>query len=124
MTMKMPKPTEEVKDLFRSLLPDAPGVTQRPMFGQLAGFVNGNMFLCLFGDRIAVKVSEADAADLLKVKGAGPFVPMEGRPMRGYVVIPEAWHQQPKKAEEWVARSLEFVGSLPPKVSKSKKAGK
>ena len=121
MTMKMPKPTEEVKDLFRSLLPDAPGVTQRPMFGQLAGFVNGNMFLCLFGDRIAVKVSEEDAAELLNVKGAEPFVPMEGRPMRGYVVFPETWHQAPKKAEEWVARSLAFVGSLPAKQPKGKK---
>jgi TfoX/Sxy family transcriptional regulator of competence genes len=124
MTMKMPKPTEEVKDLFRSLLPEAPGVTQRPMFGQLAGFVNGNMFLCLFGDRIALKVSEDDAAGLLRIKGAEPFVPIEGRPMRGYFVIPEAWHQQPKKAEEWVARSLAFVGSLPPKEAKPKKPKK
>lgn len=121
MTMKMPKPTEEVKNLFRSLLPDVPGVTQRPMFGQLAGFVNGNMFLCLFGDRIAVKVSEADAAELLKIKGAEPFVPMEGRPMRGYVVIPEAWHQVPKMAEEWVARSLAFVSTLPAKQPKPRR---
>lgn len=121
MTMKMPKPIEEVKDLFRSLLPDAPEVTQRPMFGQLAGFVNGNMFLCLFGDRIAVKVSEAEAAELLKTPGAEPFVPMEGRPMRGYVVVPEAWHQQPKKAEDWVARSLAFVSTLPAKQPKGKK---
>lgn len=121
MTMKMPRLTEEVKGLFRSLLPEAPAVTQRPMFGQLAGFVNGNMFLCLFGDRIAVKVSEEDVAELLKIKGAEPFVPMEGRPMRGYVVMPEAWHRQPKKAEEWVARSLAFVGSLPAKQPKRKK---
>jgi TfoX/Sxy family transcriptional regulator of competence genes len=124
MTMKMPKPTEEVKDLFRSLLPEAPGVTQRPMFGQLAGFVNGNMFLCLFGDRIAVKVSEPDAAELLQIEGAEPFVPMAGRPMRGYVTLPKAWHQQPEKSEEWVARSLAFVSSLPAKQPKPKKTKK
>jgi len=68
-----------------------------------------------------VKVSEADGAELLRIKGAEPFVPMEGRPMRGYVVIPEAWHDHPKKAEEWVARSLAFVSSLPAKQPKGTK---
>jgi hypothetical protein len=43
----MPKPGPAAKELFLRLLPAAPGVTQRPMFGQLAGSVNGNMFLCL-----------------------------------------------------------------------------
>jgi TfoX/Sxy family transcriptional regulator of competence genes len=115
MTMKMPKASEATKELFRRLLPEAPGITQRPMFGQLAGFVNGNMFFCLFGDRMAVKLPEEEGGQLLKVKGAEPFIPMEGRPMRGYVMLPEAWHQQPKKAEEWIARSLAYVASLPPK---------
>jgi TfoX/Sxy family transcriptional regulator of competence genes len=120
--MKMPKPTDADKELFRSLLPEAPGVTERPMFGQLAGFVNGNMFLCLFGDRIAVKLPDDQAAELLKVKGAGPFTPMEGRPMRGYVVLPESWHKSPVKAEEWVARSLAFTSSMPGKAKPAKKA--
>jgi len=123
-SMKMPKPTEAHKALFQSLLPEGPDVTQRPMFGQLAGFVNGNMFLCLFGDRIAVKLSEAQAAELLKVKGAGPFEPMGNRPMRGYVVLPESWHKDTAKADEWVARSLAFVRSLPPKARPAKKATK
>jgi TfoX/Sxy family transcriptional regulator of competence genes len=123
-SMKMPKPTEAHKALFRSLLPEAPGVTERPMFGQLAGFVNGNMFLCLFGDRIAIKLPDDQAADLLKAKGAEPFVPMAGRPMRGYVMIPESWHENTAKAEEWVARSLAFTGSLPPKAKPTKKASK
>lgn len=123
-SMKMPKPTEAHKALFKSLLPVGPGVTQRPMFGQLAGFVNGNMFLCLFGDRIAVKLPDDDAAELLKVKGAGPFEPMGGRPMRGYVVLPESYHKDTAKAAEWVVRSLAFVGSLPPKAKPAKKATK
>lgn len=122
--MKMPKPTEADKALFRALLPEAPGITERPMFGQRAGFVNGNMFLCLFGDRIAIKLPEERSAELLKVRGAEPFVPMAGRPMRGYVMIPASWHKNTAKAEEWVARSLEFAGSLPPKAKPAKKASK
>lgn len=123
-SMKMPKPTEADKTLFRSLLPEAPGVAERPMFGQLAGFVNGNMFLCLFGDRIAIKLPDDEAAELLKVKGAAPFVPMAGRPMRGYVMIPASWHKNTTKAEEWVARSLAFTSSMPAKAKAAKKTAK
>ena len=122
--MKMPKTTEADKALFRSLLPNAAGVSERPMFGQLAGFVNGNMFLCLFGNRIAVKLPDDQAAELLKVKGAAPFEPMAGRPMKGYVFIPESWHKNTTKAEEWVARSLEFTRSLPDKTKKPAKVSK
>ena len=123
-TMKMPQPTEADKELFRSLIPAAPGITERPMFGQLAGFVNGNMFLCLFGDRIAVKLSDDQAAELLKVKGAAPFEPMEGRPMRGYVTLPTSWRAE--QAEIWVEQSLAYVGSIPAKAKKpaKKAAGK
>jgi TfoX/Sxy family transcriptional regulator of competence genes len=118
-TMKMPSPSEATKELFRSLLPEAPGVTERPMFGQLAGFVNGNMFMSLFGDRIAIKLPDEQLAELMKVKGAEEFAPMAGRPMRGYALIPKAWHVKPEQAGPWIDRSLEYVGSLP---SKAKKA--
>lgn len=122
--MTMPKTTEADKALFRSLLPDAPGVTERPMFGQLAGFVNGNMFLCLFGDRIALKLPDDQGAELLKIKGAGLFEPMAGRPMKGYVYIPKSWHQDIGRAEEWVARSLDYVSSMPAKAKTAKKVTK
>ena len=117
-SMKMPKPTDADKKLFLSLLPDAPNVTQRPMFGQLAGFVYGNMFLCLFGDRIAIKLSESEAGELMEVEGAEPFEPMEGRPMRGYVALPAEWHQKPEQAQGWILRSLAYVASLPAKQKK------
>lgn len=126
-SMKMPKPTDADKELFRSLLPDGPGVTERPMFGQLAGFVNGNMFVSLFGDRIAVKLPDQEAAELMEVPGADPFEPMAGKPMRGYVMLPASWHQQPEHAGEWIQKSLEYVASMPAKAKKPapvKKAGK
>lgn len=116
--MKMPKPGAPEKELFQRLLPAAPGVTSRVMFGQLAGFVNGNMFLCLFGDRIALKLSNEQAQELLAVEGAGLFEPTKGRPMKGYVWLPTAWHRDEAQATEWVERSLSYVGSLPPKEKK------
>lgn len=122
--MKMPKPGSPDKELFQRLLPPAPDVSQRPMFGQLAGFVNGNMFLCLFGDRIAVKLPESKAQELLAVEGAAPFVPMEGRPMKGYFVLPLDWHSDTQKAEHWVEQSLAYVRTLPPKEKKPPKKRK
>ena len=118
-TPKMPRPTESAMEWFRSLLPEAPGVTERPMFGQLGGFVNGNLFLSLFGERVAIKLPDEDLAELLQVEGAEQFAPMAGRPMKGYGLIPESWHDTPELAEPWVERSLAHVSSLPPKAKKA-----
>ena len=116
----MPKPSTAGKELFQRLLPDDPDVTQRPMFGQMAGFVNGNMFLCLFGERIAVKLFGPKAEELSAIEGSGPFEPMEGRPMKGYIVLPLDWHASPELADYWVEQSLAYVRTLPPKANKKK----
>ena len=87
--MKMPKPTEADKDAFRALVPDDPRVEVKPMFGNLGAFVNGNMFMGLFGSSVGVKLDDADRAEASAVPGAGPFGPEE-RPMGGYVALPAA----------------------------------
>lgn len=115
--MKMPKPTEEDKDYFRSLVPGDPRVEVKPMFGNLGAFVNGNMFMGLFGSQVGVKLNEGDREALLREEGAGPFGPEE-RPMGGYVTLPEAWRSSPESAEPWVTKSLTTVAALPPKAKK------
>jgi TfoX/Sxy family transcriptional regulator of competence genes len=117
---KMPKPTEETKDFFASVVPDHPAVKIRPMFGQLAAFVNGNMFMGIFGDDVFVRLPEDDR-EALASAGGGPFEPMAGRPMREYVVLPGAWRDEPDRVREWAARSLDHVDELPPKQPKKKK---
>jgi TfoX/Sxy family transcriptional regulator of competence genes len=111
----MPKPDEASLAYFQSLVPDDPRVKSRPMFGNRAAFVNGNMFLALLGSQVAVRLSEQDRAELLKQRGASPFEPMPGRPMKEYVVLPEAWRKSRTKAEGWVERSLAWASALPPK---------
>ncbi len=107
----MPKPTEADKAAFRALVPDDPRVAVKPMFGNLGAFVNGNMFMGLFGSDVGVKLAPTDAAELLAVEGAGPFGPAE-RPMGGYVTLPSAYlgHED---GPRWVARALEHVAALP-----------
>ena len=120
--MQMPKPTEAEKDRFRSLVPDDPLVEVKPMFGNLGAFVNGNMFMGLFGADIGLKLGPSDASDLLAVEGAGPFGPAE-RPMGGYVTLPVSFVGTPD-ADPWVKRALDHVGSLPPKQAKAKAGAK
>src|SRR5919204_3782129 len=115
MGMSFPKPDEESKAFFESLVPDDPRVQDRPMFGNRAAFVNGNMFLALFGTKVAVRLPEDDRAVLLREPGSEPFEPMRGRGMKEYVVLPEEWRKRRKKAEDWADRSFRWASGLPPK---------
>lgn len=116
----MEKATDQGKAWFAEVLPPDGDVTRRPMFGNLAGFVNGNMFLCLFGDDIAVRLGEEDRAELLS-EGGAPFEPMPGRPMKEYVVLPRSYREDLSSSSAWVARSLEHTRAMPPKEKKPPK---
>jgi len=127
VTMKpgaVPRPTPEDLEAFDALLPEHPEVTRKPMFGNVAGFAAGQMFLCLFGDRIAVRLDEAARQELLTEDGAEPFMAGPGRPMKEYVVLPPAWRGDPARSAEWVQRSLSYALSLPPKPAKGGKASR
>jgi TfoX/Sxy family transcriptional regulator of competence genes len=116
--MTIPKADEASRAFFQSLVPDDPRVEVRPMFGNLAAFVNKNMFLALFGPSVAVRLPDAERANLLKQSGASLFEPMPGRAMKEYVVLPPAWRTKRAKAEEWVARSFAWTSKMPPKKGK------
>ena len=118
----MPRPTAEDLAAFDALLPEHPEVTRRPMFGNAAGFARGQMFLCLFGSAIAVRLDEAGRAELLTHAGAEPFVPIEGRAMKEYVVLPPGWPDD--LCAVWVDRSLAYALSLPAKPAKPAKGAK
>ncbi|HUI00520.1 MAG TPA: TfoX/Sxy family protein [Nitrososphaerales archaeon] len=116
--MKIPRSTKESEAFLRSLVPDRPEVSVRPMFGNLSAFVNGNMYAGVFGDDLFVRLSEEDAAALLKVKGAGPFEPMKGRAMKGYIVVPREWRNDPARVKPWVSKALARTGKMPAKAKK------
>jgi TfoX/Sxy family transcriptional regulator of competence genes len=114
--VEIPKPTEVDKAYFRSIVPSDPRVDVRPMFGNLGAFVNGNMFMGLFGSDVGVRLDPDQAAALLAVDGAGPFGPAE-RPMGGYVSLPASWRGS-DEAAGWVMRALEHAAAMPEKARK------
>src|SRR5918994_462145 len=109
--MKIPKPTTEDKARFESLVPDDARVAVKPMFGNLGAFVDGNMFMGLFGSDVGIKLDDAAQSELSKA-GGGPFGPAE-RPMGGYVSLPATLNEA--AARQLIARSLAYVSRLPPK---------
>jgi TfoX/Sxy family transcriptional regulator of competence genes len=102
-------------------VPDEPAVTLRPMFGNLAAFVNGNMFAGLFGEDLFVRLPDEQSAPIRK-QGGRDFEPMAGRAMKGYVTVPSTWRSQTAASKQWIAASLTFARGLPPKAPAGKKA--
>jgi TfoX/Sxy family transcriptional regulator of competence genes len=117
--MSMPRPDDESKILFSDVVPADPRIKIKPMFGSLAGFINGNMFTGLFGQVIFVRLPEALRLQLLE-EGASEFSPMPGKPMKEYVAFPEQWRQEPDKIREWIVQSLTWAETLPEKSPKKK----
>ncbi|HEX7168723.1 MAG TPA: TfoX/Sxy family protein [Acidimicrobiales bacterium] len=114
--MKLPKPTDADRERFASLVPNGPGVETKPMFGNVGAFVNGNMFMGLFGSDVGLKLPDPDRERLLEHPGAGPFGP-DDRPMSGYVTIPAGWRAD--DAAPWVEAARAAAAALPPKAPKT-----
>jgi TfoX/Sxy family transcriptional regulator of competence genes len=118
--MKIQKADPALAQYFKTIVPEDPRVTIKPMFGNLSAFVNGNMFMSVYGKDLFVRLPEAQQSEMLKHKGAGPFEPVPGRAMSGYIVMPRSWREdQPGTMKKWIANSLEFAAKLPPKKKKA-----
>jgi TfoX/Sxy family transcriptional regulator of competence genes len=113
------KSSQEMVELFQTIAPGPPAES-RKMFGYPCAFLGGNLFMGLFVDNLFLRLGDEDRA-ALEAQGGSPFAPMAGRPMKGYVVVPQAMLSDLAGLDQWVARSLEFAGSLPVKVPKPRK---
>ncbi len=112
--MKVPKPSEYSRRLFTEVVGRLDGAEVKPMFGNLGGFVNGNMFCGLFGDDLGVRLDDANRATLIAA-GGDEFGP-EGRPMREYAAMPRPWLAvDDPNLNEWLAIAFDYVGQMPPK---------
>src|SRR5262245_67492 len=108
-----PKADDESKALFRTLVPEDDRVTVKPMFGAVAAVANGWMFMGLFATELFVRLNDADDA-AVRASGGSDLEPMPGKPMRGYVTIPN-WRADQSAVRDWGAKSLAHTLALPPK---------
>jgi TfoX/Sxy family transcriptional regulator of competence genes len=116
--MKMPRPSEGARERFSGLVPDDPTITLKPMFGNLAAFVNGNMFAGLFGEGLFVRLPDPEAEAVIK-KGGRWFEPMAGHRMGGYVMVAADWQQKPATITPLIVRALTLTRAMPAKRKKA-----
>jgi len=79
------------------------------------------MFAAVHQESLFARLDEKDRAELLAQPGAHLFEPMEGRPMKEYVVFPDALLTDRDALRGWMARGLAYAASLTPKEKKPRK---
>ena len=112
-TMAWKKSPPELIAAFERAKPSGPSVTARPMFGYPALFLNGNMFAGAYQDKIIVRLGAERT--IAGAKTAKTFEPMPGRPMKEYVVVPDAVVTNPAKLRAWVDQAYAYAKKLPAK---------
>jgi TfoX/Sxy family transcriptional regulator of competence genes len=94
---------------------------RRKMFGADVWFVNGNMFMGVFGEAAFLRLTEEDGMAIKReIPGAGIFAPTEKVVMREYSQAPASTEEDLERLDPWIERSFRMVLSIPPKAPKKK----
>jgi len=120
--MKWRKPQEDLIQLLHDVIPEGQAPVEfKPMFGGPCYWTGGNMFAAVHQESLFVRLGEEVRAELLAQPGAHLFEPMEGRPMKEYVVFPDKMLADREAPRGWMAKGLAYAASLPPKEKKPRK---
>ena len=104
---------EKLADRVRDVLEQEDGVTERKMFGGLAFMVRGQMACGIVGDDLMLRLGAESAEEALERPHVRPM-DFTGRPMSGMVYVgPDGLRGA--ALHRWVATSVAFVETLPPK---------
>jgi TfoX/Sxy family transcriptional regulator of competence genes len=105
---------------LRAVLPKAGNIREVRMFGGTGFMLNGNMVAGTFKKGLLLRVGADRLGAALKVAGARQMK-MGGRLMEGYVYVdPGALNK--KAIHGALDLAIAFVGALPPKAARPKKA--
>jgi TfoX/Sxy family transcriptional regulator of competence genes len=116
MKGKFLKPDEAMRGRLAAAAVDHDAV-EKKMFGSYSWFtpVTAQMFICLWGADVAVRVGEGEAKALIKAGKVKPFEPVPGHTMKEYVFVPAADARDDRKLASWIERSAAYAMTLPPK---------
>jgi TfoX/Sxy family transcriptional regulator of competence genes len=106
---------EDLANRVRELISAEPGVVEKKMFGGLAFLIGGHMSVSASGQGgLLVRIDPAQTEAVLSAPHAEPFV-MRGRAMDGWVRVDAEGVRTKRQLARWVARSVSYARSLPPK---------
>lgn len=106
---------ETLADRIEAHIADHPAVTSRKMFGGIGYMLHGNMAVGIHDDSLMVRIDPDEHEAALSEPGVSGFGMPGRKPMRGWLEV-DAEHLAGDGAlERWIARGMQFAGSLPPK---------
>jgi TfoX/Sxy family transcriptional regulator of competence genes len=82
-------------------------LTERPVMSGLGFFLDDRIAVAVLDDRLCLRIGDAEDSDLSEL-AALPFE-FAGRPVRGWVCIPEEILDE-VSLTEWVARGVSGLG--------------
>ena len=106
--------SEKLAIRMRAELGRARGLQEKKMFGGIGFLVNGNMACGVHGQNLIVRLGTADFEAALKKPHVKVFN-MTGRPMSGWIFVERPGYQSKEALQRWIAISIKFAKSLPPK---------
>jgi hypothetical protein len=109
------------EELFYKIAEEIPETTVSKMFGALCiKAPNGKAGVMFWKDDMIFKPGPDHEAEAMALKGAKIFTPAEGRPMNGWIQVP---NEHSKKWKKLAERSMDYVKSIeaPKKVAKKTK---
>ena len=106
---------ENLAERVRQTLTNKNGVVEKKMFGGLAFMLHGNMSVWVQQDRLMVRVGPDRYQETLERPHARPMDFTTGRPMKGFVYVPQEGIPTESALLEWVQLGVDFASSLPRK---------
>ena len=117
----MPPSPPALTARFGSILECFPLLQQRKMFGYPAAFLaSGHLVTGLHGRSWIVRLGETDE-DELRTAGGSDFEPLPGRPMKGFLCLPDDIVDDDEALAGWITRAHAHAGTLPPKKPRKKR---
>lgn len=109
-------------DLLEDACAALPHAT-RAMFGGHGLFApNGGMFAGIVDDdRIILKLAQEEARAELVAEGGAPWTYQGKMTMKDWIVVPEAFYDEPRRLAEWARRAHRLA---PPRKAKAAKRAK
>jgi hypothetical protein len=105
---------EQLARRVRPLLARRKGFAEKKMFGGVGYFLHGNICVGVWKEYLIARIGPDAYAAALRSEFVKKF-DITGRPMRGWVMVAAEGVADDVDLEEWVARSVGFVRSLPRK---------
>ncbi|HEY0302932.1 MAG TPA: TfoX/Sxy family protein [Rhizomicrobium sp.] len=115
----MPHDPKELRKKMEAAMPPNVDWRFKPMFGGIGVYAGDRMCVSLSDIGLAVKLSGAEHAALLGLKGAKPLRYEPGAPAsKTYVVVPDAMLADRKALGHWLGLSAAQLAAAPAKTRK------